>query len=122
VPAADILLAFADAVVAGEGTDLDAARARLRDALGRAAVVDAAAVIANFQRMTRIADATGIPLDREANLVSAPLQERLGIDRFGSAANTPRVGAAARRLVRLLDPVLMRAMRLIVRWRWGAGS
>ncbi len=36
------------------------ARERLRNALGEAALIEAAAVVGNFERMTRIADGAGI--------------------------------------------------------------
>ncbi|MCZ7534529.1 MAG: hypothetical protein M5T61_00375 [Acidimicrobiia bacterium] len=45
-------------------------------------MVDAAAVCANFQMMTRIADATGTPLDEFSVEPSAELRSELGIDSF----------------------------------------
>ena len=54
------LIAFADAAVA-RSPEVGAAREAVQKSLGDAEVVDAAAVIANFQRMVRIADGTGIP-------------------------------------------------------------
>ena len=74
------LLAFADAAVRGPG--LDAARAALVAALGEAAMVDAAAVIAVFDGITRIADATGIPLEEYKAKDSADWRGPLGIDGF----------------------------------------
>jgi len=44
----------------GRGAELSAARDRLAATLGAAAVVDAAGVFAAFQRMDRLADATGL--------------------------------------------------------------
>ena len=58
------------------------ARKAVRRSLGDAAVVDAAAVIANFQRMVRIADGTGIPLGEELDLRSADLRNAIGINEF----------------------------------------
>ncbi len=50
---------------------VEAGLARARDILktsgGDAVLVDAAGVAANFQRMVRIADATGIPIDNLDN-------------------------------------------------------
>ena len=57
------LLAYTDAVLSASPSDILKYRSRLAERLGDAAMVDAAAVIANFQRMVRIADGTGIPLD-----------------------------------------------------------
>ena len=57
------LTEFAEAVVVGDAERIAAARGSVATELGDAAMVDAAAVIANFQRMVRIADSSGIPLD-----------------------------------------------------------
>jgi hypothetical protein len=53
-------------------------------------------VASNFERMTRIADATGIPLDAPAAALSADLRDTLGLDRFASAAQMRRLGWAGR--------------------------
>lgn len=75
------LIAYADAVVA-RSPEVTQARKAVRRSLGDAAVVDAAAVIANFQRMVRIADGTGIPLGEELDLRSADLRNAIGINEF----------------------------------------
>ncbi|REJ73391.1 MAG: hypothetical protein DWQ30_23650 [Acidobacteria bacterium] len=82
VPHGDELLAFAEAVVARDERAIEEARERLIAAAGPRATVDAAGVIANFHRMTRIADGTGIPLDERMLKASAPEREALGIDAF----------------------------------------
>jgi hypothetical protein len=61
VPHAALLLTFADAVIAGNA--IEAQRDRVIAALGDAAMIDAAAVVAGFDGITRIADATGIPIE-----------------------------------------------------------
>lgn len=76
------LLSFADAAVRGPGAALAAARAELVDVLGTAAMLDAAAVIAVFDGITRIADATGIPLEEYKERDSAEWRGPLGIDAF----------------------------------------
>ena len=68
--------------------ELDEARARLAQAAGLGAMVDAAGVVANFQRMVRIADATGIPVDSYILERTGELPERLGLTEYRSAANT----------------------------------
>lgn len=93
-----------------ESAALAAARDDLAVAASPAALVDAAAVIGNFQRMVRIADGTGIPLDRPVAIVTAELREELGIDRFGSADNTPKVGRFARWLGARFGRALLRRM------------
>jgi hypothetical protein len=104
VPHERALVALAEAVVGGSDADLTAARAAAVAALGPHAFVEAAAVAANFERMVRIADATGIQLDAPLDAVSAGLRADLGIDRFGSAANTPRSSAFRIALARALAP------------------
>ncbi len=107
------LVRFAEAVVGGEEDAIGRARESLRAAVGDAATVDAAGVVGNFQRMVRIADGTGIPLDTPVKLVSADLREELGIDAYGSAgetAPTGRLGRLAGRLMRPLVPVLAKRL------------
>ena len=77
------LVAFVDAVIEG-GDAAAAARDRLAEALGPGAMVDAAAVVANFFMMTRIADGTGTPLDEGSEAISADLRADLGLDDYTS--------------------------------------
>jgi hypothetical protein len=107
------LLAFAEAAVRGSDAALADARATLHDRVGAAGLVDAAAVVGNFERMVRIADATGIPLDAPVTALTTDIREALGIDRFGSAVNTPAVGLVGGLLGRVLRPVAMRALRFL---------
>ena len=108
---AEALLAFADAAVGGDEAKLAAARQRLLDELGPEALVDTAAVVGNFERMTRIADATGIPLDPPVTAMTQDIRNGLGLDEFGSASNTPALGAVGRILGRALRPVALRMFR-----------
>ena len=75
------LQAVAEAKVAW----LEAARAALADRLGEAAMVDAASVIGNFQRMVRIADSTGIPVDGFFAEANADVREQLSLNELPSA-------------------------------------
>lgn len=95
------LTAFADAAVRGDAAELATARDALREAAGSAALVDAAAVVGNFERMVRIADGTGIPLDGLVSALSGDLREELGLDRFQS-----RRGSESGLLVRAFGPSL----------------
>ena len=109
---ADALVAFTEAVLGEDDAELTRARAEVLERVGPAGLVDAAAVVGNFQRMVRIADSTGIPLDAPLALASEDLRSELGLHRFGSAANTPPPGRFSRVLGRALQPVLRPAMRL----------
>lgn len=75
---------FAEAVLGGDEASLARARMRLTEALGTDALVDAAAVVANFNAIDRIADATGIPIDAERVELTADLRAELGINAFAA--------------------------------------
>ncbi len=61
------------------------ARAMLVDRLGPDWLIDACAVIANFEMMTRLADATGARLRPEQIEAAASIIDDLGLDAFPSA-------------------------------------
>lgn len=104
------LTAFADAVIKGTDADRDAALEALVGAVGVEGAVDTAAVIANFQMMNRIADATGIPLDTPTQIASLDLQEALHLERYTNAANTPESSRSGKLLRRALAPIVRMAM------------
>ena len=105
VPHERELIALAEAVARGGEVELAEARSKALAALGPESFVAAAAVASNFERMVRIADATGIPLDAPLHAISADMRAELGIDAFGSAANTPELSVARRLLGRALAPL-----------------
>lgn len=78
------LLGFAEAVVRGGAEAIAETRERLVGAIGPEAALDAAAVVAAFHVVTRIADATGIPLDRDMYERTAELRARMGLERLES--------------------------------------
>ncbi len=82
VPDADVLLAYGEAFHSGDRYALRATRDALASQLGEAALVDAAATIAIFNAVVRIADATGIELEAYKVDGAADLREQLGIDAF----------------------------------------
>jgi len=120
---AETLVGFAERVVAAMSGDGERARElpdwreRVRRELGARGLVDASAVVANFERMVRIADGTGIPLDTPVRLMTGEMRADLGIDRFASARQTPPTGAAGRLLGRALRPLAIPLMRLLGRAR-----
>ena len=87
VPHGALLANFAEAVV-GREERLPQVRDAIVDALGPGGLIDAAGSVANFQRMVRIADGIGIPLDERSVEPSADLRAELGVERYRSAANT----------------------------------
>ena len=76
------LLAFADAMVGEDDDALTHVRHVVIEALSPAAMVDAAGVASNFERMVRIADATGIPLDARMRALSQEVRDTLRLERF----------------------------------------
>lgn len=75
------LAAFAEAIVSADVDAIATARQNLVTQAGYEVMVDAAGVAANFQRMTRIADATGIKLGAMGDSTE-DLRESLGIEEF----------------------------------------
>ena len=52
--------------------------------LGEPAMIDAAAVVAVFQAVVKIADATGIPLEDAKAEISAGFRADLGLDAYSA--------------------------------------
>lgn len=103
------LIALCEAALGGSAPERAQARHAVRQTLGDEALVDACAVIGNFQRMVRIADGTGIPLDAPVLMISDDFREAIGIDAYGSASHTtPLTG-----LAKFSAPLLRRASRYI---------
>ena len=111
----EILVRFAEACVQGTDEELDRARADALAKLQPDAFVDAAAVVGNFQRMVRIADGAGIPLDTPLQVLASNVVTEIGIDQFSSAQNTRPLGALGRLAGRVLSPVAMPLARLFAR-------
>jgi hypothetical protein len=84
----DVLLAFADAMVGRDDPALTRARDAILQTLGPEALVDAAGVASNFERMVRIADATGIPLDDRMMNLTKEVRDELLLDRFAAVKET----------------------------------
>ena len=79
VAAGAALAAYADAFFRNE-SEFAATRERLEREVGEEASVDAAAVLAIFNAVVRIADATGIPIEETKARMSADIRDALGLD------------------------------------------
>lgn len=77
-----LLVALAEAMVGDDDTVLTHVRHAVIEALSPAALVDAVGVASNFERMVRIADATGIPLDARMAALSQEVRDTLHLERF----------------------------------------
>lgn len=81
------LMRFAQSL-ASRDDELERRRQALLSAAGPAVLVDAAGVAANFQRMVRIADAIGIPVDDRSGEMGRQVRAELDLERFPSAGNS----------------------------------
>lgn len=91
VPAGRELLAYTNAVE--RNVDIDTARRALVDVIGDDAADEAAAIIAIFNGLVRVADGTGIQLDAGVFTASIDEREELGLHRFAGAANSADIDA-----------------------------
>lgn len=108
---ADLLTAYADAAIQGSESDITEAREAVKSAMGYAAVVDAAGVIGNFQRMNRIADGIGLELDAPVQMLIGKLDGSLDLQHFATAANTGKISGLKKMLGKLLYPIAVRFMK-----------
>lgn len=111
VPGAAALVAFVEATLSGDADEIEAARDGAREAVGAEAMVDAAAVIGNFERMTRIADGTGIPLDTMVAVATEGTRAELGIDDYGHASLNQPVTGIQRFIRRVAQPIFTAVLR-----------
>ena len=77
-----LLVAFAEAMAGEDDDALTHVRHAVIEVLNPAAMVDAAGVASNFERMVRIADATGIQLDERMQTLSQEVRDTLYLERF----------------------------------------
>jgi hypothetical protein len=110
IPHGELLTTFAEAAVVGDAAQLATARDALRAAAGSAAVVDAAAVIGNFQRMVRIADGTGIPVDTVVRTLSEDFRHEIGLEEY-----VTKRGDDLGPVARMFAPVARAAMKKFLR-------
>ena len=59
-------------------------RHNLMAKMGQEALVDTAAIIATFNAIDRVADATGIPLEEDKAAMTVDMRAQLGINNFPS--------------------------------------
>lgn len=86
MPHATTLIEFGEAVLGDDANRQARARQSVYDALGSEGLVDAAAIVASFNAVVKIADATGIPLEDFKEAATQDLREALGLERFNNNA------------------------------------
>jgi hypothetical protein len=88
------LNALVEACIGSRWSGLDEICRNAQIAIGADAVRDALIVAAGFNGITRVADATGIPLDPATASATAQVRRDSGIDRFDYAAKSARYDRA----------------------------
>lgn len=106
-----LLSNFATAAVTFDDPALERTRREILDKLGPEELVDAAALVAHYEKMDRIADATGLPLDAPMQVLGGELRDSLGIGKFTSAQNTKTAGSVVRALQRTLRAIMFPALK-----------
>ena len=81
---------LAEAVAHGDWIRLGHFRADAEDALGQQKVVDALVVASAFNGITRVADATGIPLDDNTAEITEDMRIATGIENFEYSVKSGR--------------------------------
>ncbi len=82
IPHGALLVSFAEAVLGSDDQHLAIVRAGILAEMGEAALVDAAAIVATFNAIDRVADATGIPIEDSKAASTADFRAALGINAF----------------------------------------
>lgn len=112
MPDGPVILRFVESAMT-QGAALQSDRDAVRQALGDEGFVDVCAVMANFCMMTRVADATGIPLDAGLGLATEKMRADTGINEFVSATKSPSAGPLQRAVGRALAPVVPAFFKLV---------
>ena len=81
-----------EATIGGAWRDLDGLRTQAAEAMGEQRMVDVLTVAAAFNGITRVADATGIPLDDATAAATETVRRESGIDQFDYRVKAARYG------------------------------
>ena len=82
MPHGAALIEFGESMLRGNEKRRVLARASIYAALGAAGLVDAAAIVASFNAVVKIADGCGIPLEDSKAQATAELREQLGLEKL----------------------------------------
>ena len=85
IPHGALLVAFAEAALGADDARLADTQVEIRAAIGDAALVDAAAIVATFNAIDRVADATGIQIEDAKAQSTADVRAALGINAFAES-------------------------------------
>lgn len=82
MPHGALLIEFAESILRGDDARQALAREMLYRTLGAPALVDAAAIVASFNAVVKIADGAGIPIEEAKAAATADLRAALGLERL----------------------------------------
>lgn len=88
----ETLNAIAEAVFYADARDLEKTRELATLKIGEQQLVDAFAVASAFNGITKVANATGIPLDARTEEVTVELRQSAGIDDYSDAFKSSQYG------------------------------
>ena len=86
----EMLRKLTEATILGDWLSLADVRAEAEHIIGKQQVVDALTVAAAFNGITRVADATGIPLDANTAQATIAMRQETGIANFDYSVKTER--------------------------------
>lgn len=86
----ELLTALAEQTAAGDWQALKATLVTAIAAMGEQQAVDALVVASAFNGITRVADATGIPLDENTASTTVEMRSAVGLDAFQYSAKSAR--------------------------------
>tara|TARA_B100001013_G_scaffold165292_1_gene98962 strand:- start:884 stop:1255 length:372 start_codon:yes stop_codon:yes gene_type:complete len=84
------LRSLTEATIQNRWDDLTTIRDQAGAAMGTQSMVDALVVASGFNGITRVADATGIPLDENTQQITIDMRVSTGIERFNYAEKSDR--------------------------------
>jgi hypothetical protein len=93
VPQGDWLRRLTETTIHNDWLALEGLRKEAAQAIGAQQTIDVLTVAAAFNGITRVADATGIPLDAPTESSTRDMREQTGIQRFAYAEKSARYDA-----------------------------
>ena len=84
------LRSLTEATIQSRWDELVTIREEAGAVMGTQSMVDALVVASGFNGITRVADATGIPLDENTQQMTVDMRESTGIERFNYAEKSDR--------------------------------
>ena len=84
VPHCALLVEFGEAMLGDDAHRQALVRQKLHDALGPKALVDAAAIVASFNAVVKVADGSGIPLETQKAQLTSDFRAELGLERLNN--------------------------------------